>query len=68
MRHSPLNPICKAALLALTSTLALGFAQTVYGQEVAERQAVDINLPAGPLKTSLVELGEQLGVDVFASC
>ena len=67
MKHSSFNPIRKAALLALISTLALAFAQTVHAQDIAEQQAVSINLPAGPLRTSLVELGEQLGVDIFAS-
>ncbi|MEM8774671.1 MAG: TonB-dependent receptor [Pseudomonadota bacterium] len=67
MRYLKSKKFPKAALLALTSTVALGSAPVVVAQETSEQPISAIDLPAGPLQTSLVDLGEQLGVDVFAS-
>lgn len=53
--------------LAFIAILAVSNVLPTHAQTNAEQRSIEINLPAGPLKTSLVELGEQLKVDIFAS-
>ncbi|MEM9262120.1 MAG: TonB-dependent receptor [Pseudomonadota bacterium] len=67
MEKQRLNGVCKAAVFTLASSVALGIAAPVCAQATAEEATSAVNLPAGPLETSLVDLGEQLGIDIFAS-
>jgi outer membrane receptor protein involved in Fe transport len=53
--------------MALTSTIALGTVPAVYAKGVTEQQVIDVNISAGPLERALVDLGDQLGVDIFAA-
>jgi len=58
----------RAALLGMASALALSSASGAYAQTAqAEQQVVQIDLEAGPLGPALTELGDLLGVSIFAS-
>lgn len=56
----------RAALFGLASTLTM--ATSVYAQNAAvEQQVQSINLEAGPLGDRLLQLGDVLGVSIFAA-
>ena len=57
----------KAALLTMASSLALANAAGARAQQPAEQQEQAINLPAGPLSDRLIDLGDALGVNIFAA-
>ena len=67
MGNRSINQWGKAALLCVASSIALVGASGAMAQSAGAQQEVQrINLPAGPLARTLVELGDSLGVDILA--